>query len=209
MSANLFVFVRNSSFLFVVPSWAKAPSSGNSSPPVSSENSPRPERTEVFENRTVEPEDMSKDRVLHTIPFADWIQCSSVWTVRWTLIKDRTNEFLTICRSIGTSPQVQGNSRLRQKSAFTKKCKLVGADITKTWGKLERLTQLCKSTTLFNDKPVEIQELTYIIKQEMDEMRWIQSFCFWNLIFLIKKTSSWIGKSTSKYWTSKRPRKAR
>jgi hypothetical protein len=127
-----------------VPSWAKAPSSGNSSPPVSSENSPRPERTEVFENRTVEPEDMSKDR---------------------------TNEFLTICRSIGTSPQVQGNSRLRQKSAFTKKCKLVGADITKTWGKLERLTQLCKSTTLFNDKPVEIQELTYIIKQEMDEMR--------------------------------------
>merc|ERR1719394_734934 len=69
------------------------------------------------------------------------------------------------------TPQVQGNSRLRQKSAFTKKCKLVGADITKTWGKLERLTQLCKSTTLFNDKPVEIQELTYIIKQEMDEMR--------------------------------------
>jgi len=129
-----------------VPSWAKAPSGNSSSPvPVSSENSsPRPERTEVFENRTVEPEDMSKDR---------------------------TNEFLTICRSIGTSPQIQGNSRLRQKSAFTKKCKLVGADITKTWGKLERLTQLCKSTTLFNDKPVEIQELTYIIKQEMDEMR--------------------------------------
>ena len=98
--------------------------------------------------------------------------------VRRSLKKDRTNEFLTICRSIGTSPQVQGNSRLRQKSAFTKKCKLVGADITKTWGKLERLTQLCKSTTLFNDKPVEIQELTYIIKQEMDEMR----FAFKNIL---------------------------
>merc|ERR1712183_125783 len=103
-----------------VPSWAKAPAS-NSSPTVSTESSPRPER-EVFDSRKVEAEDMSKDR---------------------------TNEFLTICRSIRTSPQVQGNSRLRQKSAFTKKCKLVGADITKTWGKLERLTQLCKSTTLF------------------------------------------------------------
>ena len=59
----------------------------------------------------------------------------------------------------------------RQKSAFTKNCKAIGGDITKTWGQLERLTQLCKSTTLFNDKPVEIQELTYIIKQQMDDMR--------------------------------------
>ena len=67
LSAKAFFSVRNSSFLFVVPSWAKAPPSGNSSPPVSSENSPRPERTEVFENRTVEPEDMSKDRNLPTV----------------------------------------------------------------------------------------------------------------------------------------------
>jgi len=85
--------------------------------------------------------------------------------------KDRTNEFITICRSIGTNAQLQGSQRNRQKSQFTKSCKAIGGDITKTWGQLERLTQLCKSTTLFNDKPIEIQELTYIIKQQMDEMR--------------------------------------
>jgi syntaxin 5 len=94
--------------------------------------------------------------------------------------KDRTNEFRTICRSIGTNAQhlhgthpleLQGSQRNRQKSQFTKSCKSIGSDITKTWGQLERLTQLCKSTTLFNDKPIEIQELTYIIKQQMDEMR--------------------------------------
>lgn len=86
--------------------------------------------------------------------------------------RDRTNEFLSICRSMGTNAmQGKGASRNRQKSRFAEQCKFVGRDITNTWDKLGRLTQLCKSTTLFNDKPVEIQELTYIIKQDMDQMR--------------------------------------
>jgi len=85
--------------------------------------------------------------------------------------KDRTNEFMSICKSIGQPGQQLSPLRAAQKSQFTRSCKEVGGDITKTWDQLERLTQLCKSTTLFNDKPVEIEELTYIIKQQMDQTR--------------------------------------
>lgn len=85
--------------------------------------------------------------------------------------KDRTNEFLSICKSIGQPGQQLSPLRAAQKSQFTRSCKALGGDITKTWDQLERLTQLCKSTTLFNDKPVEIEELTYIIKQQMDQTR--------------------------------------
>jgi hypothetical protein len=86
--------------------------------------------------------------------------------------KDRTNEFLAICRSMGTNAMAgKGAGRNRQRSQIAARCRAVGKDITNTWDKLGRLTQLCKSTTLFNDKPVEIQELTYIIKQDMDQMR--------------------------------------
>jgi len=98
-----------------------------------------------LQNRFVRPEDMSKDR---------------------------TNEFLAICRSMGTNAMAgKGAGRNRQRSQIAARCRAVGKDITNTWDKLGRLTQLCKSTTLFNDKPVEIQELTYIIKQDMDQMR--------------------------------------
>jgi len=85
--------------------------------------------------------------------------------------KDRTTEFLSICKTIGQPGQQLSPLRQAQKSQFTRSCKELGGDITKTWDQLERLTQLCKSTTLFNDKPVEIEELTYIIKQQMDQTR--------------------------------------
>lgn len=37
-------------------------------------------------------------------------------------------------------------------------------------GKLERLAQLAKRKTLFDDKPVEIAELTYVIKQDLSSI---------------------------------------
>ena len=43
----------------------------------------------------------------------------------------------------------------------------IGKDITSTYTKLEKLTLLAKRKTIFDDKPVEIQELTYIIKQDI------------------------------------------
>ena len=38
-------------------------------------------------------------------------------------------------------------------------------DISNTYAKLEKLTILAKKKSLFDDRPVEIQDLTYIIKQ--------------------------------------------
>ncbi|KAI8479268.1 Syntaxin-5 [Branchiostoma belcheri] len=43
----------------------------------------------------------------------------------------------------------------------------IGRDIANTFAKLEKLTILAKRKSLFDDKPVEIQELTYIIKQDI------------------------------------------
>jgi len=43
----------------------------------------------------------------------------------------------------------------------------IGKDITNTTTKLSKLAQLAKRKTLFDDRPVEISELTYIIKQDI------------------------------------------
>ena len=49
-------------------------------------------------------------------------------------------------------------------------CRSIGKDITSTYTKLEKLTLLAKRKTIFDDKPVEIQELTYIIKHDIAEL---------------------------------------
>lgn len=46
----------------------------------------------------------------------------------------------------------------------------IGKDIAQTFAKLEKLTILAKRKSLFDDKPVEIQELTYIIKQDIGSL---------------------------------------
>lgn len=43
----------------------------------------------------------------------------------------------------------------------------IGKDISATTVKLGKLAQLAKRKTLFDDKPIEISELTYIIKQDI------------------------------------------
>jgi len=43
----------------------------------------------------------------------------------------------------------------------------IGKDISSTTVKLGKLAQLAKRKTLFDDRPVEISELTYIIKQDI------------------------------------------
>jgi len=43
----------------------------------------------------------------------------------------------------------------------------IGKDISSTTLKLNKLAQLAKRKTLFDDRPVEISELTYIIKQDI------------------------------------------
>lgn len=58
----------------------------------------------------------------------------------------------------------------RARSEFARKAAEIGRGITGTMAKLERLTQLAKRKTLFDDRPVEIAELTYIIKQDLSSL---------------------------------------
>merc|ERR1711971_799123 len=55
----------------------------------------------------------------------------------------------------------------REVSQFMDIARSIGKDITSTYTKLEKLTLLAKKKTMFDDKPVEIQELTNIIKQDI------------------------------------------
>jgi len=98
---------------------------------------------------------------------------------------DRTNEFRACVDSIrsraaradpsrGSSNDAQIKQRLlhgaakkQSKGEFAKMAASIGKDIGITTGKLDKLAQLAKRKTLFDDRPVEISELTYIIKQDI------------------------------------------
>ncbi|KAK5111866.1 hypothetical protein LTR62_004598 [Meristemomyces frigidus] len=55
----------------------------------------------------------------------------------------------------------------KQRSEFARNAAGIGRGIAGTMGKLERLGELAKRKTLFDDRPVEIAELTYVIKQDL------------------------------------------
>ncbi|KAF2738488.1 syntaxin-5 [Polyplosphaeria fusca] len=104
-------------------------------------------------------------------------------------IQDRTDEFRQILaqaqkrqahskvgaqrQSLLSSQQkaeANGNTRQRQRSEFARKAADVGRGISGTMAKLERLAQLAKRKTLFDDRPVEINELTFVIKQDLSQL---------------------------------------
>ena len=60
-----------------------------------------------------------------------------------------------------------GTRRRGARSEFARNAAQIGRGITGTMEKLERLAQLAKRKTLFDDRPVEISELTYVIKQDL------------------------------------------
>ncbi|KAM6923754.1 syntaxin-5a isoform 1-T1 [Xenentodon cancila] len=89
--------------------------------------------------------------------------------------RDRTLEFQSACKSLqgrqnGVQPSKPALSALRQRSDFTVMAKRIGKDLSNTFAKLEKLTMLAKSKSLFDDKTVEIEELTYIIKQDINSL---------------------------------------
>lgn len=92
--------------------------------------------------------------------------------------RDRTGEFLSAVKSLqsgqqnGYHPAKYGNRNgiRKQPSQFTLFSRQIGKDINNTFNKLEKLAILAKRKSLFNDKPVEIQELTYIIKQDINNL---------------------------------------
>jgi syntaxin 5 len=99
-------------------------------------------------------------------------------------IQDRTPEFRsilaqaqkTLARQRKTGPQAQpllSNGTAtppptrKQRSEFARNAAAIGRGISATMGKLQRLGELAKRKTLFDDRPVEIAELTYVIKQDL------------------------------------------
>ncbi|KAF2192573.1 putative ER-golgi SNARE complex subunit Sed5 [Zopfia rhizophila CBS 207.26] len=104
-------------------------------------------------------------------------------------IQDRTSEFHSILaqaqkrqaqskigaqrQSLLTAQQkaeANGTTPQRQRSEFARKAAEIGRGISGTMAKLERLALLSKKRTLFDDRPVEIAELTYIIKQDLSQL---------------------------------------
>ncbi|XP_068117539.1 syntaxin-5 [Hyperolius riggenbachi] len=89
--------------------------------------------------------------------------------------RDRTAEFMSACKSLrGRQNGVQLSnpslSAVKQRSEFTLMAKRIGKDLSNTFSKLEKLTILAKRKSLFDDKAVEIEELTYIIKQDIGSL---------------------------------------
>ncbi|RUS23442.1 t-SNARE [Endogone sp. FLAS-F59071] len=101
-------------------------------------------------------------------------------------IKDRTQEFHSAVeslrsrasntalerRSLLASPP-KGSKRhneLNSKSEFSLMAGQIGKEINLVAAKLEKLTKLAKRKTIFDDKPVEISELTFIIKQDIGKL---------------------------------------
>ncbi|PHH91323.1 hypothetical protein CDD83_894 [Cordyceps sp. RAO-2017] len=62
-----------------------------------------------------------------------------------------------------------GDARPRR-SDFARKAAEIGRGISATMGKLEKLAQLAKRRTLFDDRPIEINELTFVIKQDLSSL---------------------------------------
>ena len=97
--------------------------------------------------------------------------------------RDRTSEFAATVKSLrgrnlnqiapqnGYGGNKSRNEILAQQSReFMNIAASIGKDIANTYTKLEKLTLLAKKQSLFDDRPQEIQELIFIIKQDTDQL---------------------------------------
>ncbi|KAI9841626.1 MAG: cis-Golgi t-SNARE syntaxin [Sclerophora amabilis] len=89
---------------------------------------------------------------------------SRVGAQRQSLLSD------TQRREANGSPNGDLKGSKRSRSEFARTAAGIGRGISGTMGKLEKLAQLAKRKTLFDDRPVEIAELTYIIKQDLSSL---------------------------------------
>ncbi|XP_065355543.1 syntaxin-5 [Calliphora vicina] len=92
--------------------------------------------------------------------------------------RDRTGEFNNAIRSlqsrnISRAVNIRDPRKAKQVqsySDFMMVAKMIGKNIASTYAKLEKLTLLAKKKSLFDDRPQEIQELTYIIKGDLNAL---------------------------------------
>ncbi|KAJ9120675.1 hypothetical protein QFC22_002606 [Naganishia vaughanmartiniae] len=72
--------------------------------------------------------------------------------------------------NVGHSSAKKAQTALAASSEFARMAGQIGKDINTTTLKLQKLAQLAKRKTLFDDRPVEISELTYIIRQDISSL---------------------------------------
>ncbi|XP_041988126.1 syntaxin-5 [Aricia agestis] len=91
--------------------------------------------------------------------------------------RDRTQEFVSTVRSLQgrtlARPVVKDDRKaaiLATYSQFMSMAKVISKNITSTYAKLEKLAMLAKKKSLFDDRSMEIHELTYIIKGDLNSL---------------------------------------
>ncbi|CAG98586.1 t-SNARE syntaxin [Kluyveromyces lactis] len=87
-------------------------------------------------------------------------------------IRNRTIEFQKRCAIISkknkaNNASVASNNSIPNKSEFQKKASEIAHEIANTAVQLGKLSQLAKRKPLLNDNPVEIMELTFLIKRRI------------------------------------------
>uniref|UniRef100_A0A1I8JDQ3 t-SNARE coiled-coil homology domain-containing protein n=1 Tax=Macrostomum lignano TaxID=282301 RepID=A0A1I8JDQ3_9PLAT len=102
-----------------------------------------------------------------------------------TASRDRTNEFQSVVQLMrgrlsngaasgaaasASEQHSQAKARLHQRSQFNQLARRVGADLKSTCAKVEKLALLAKRQSLFDDRVPEIQELTYIVRQDLNAL---------------------------------------
>ncbi|RKO96821.1 hypothetical protein CXG81DRAFT_8490 [Caulochytrium protostelioides] len=93
--------------------------------------------------------------------------------------RDRTTEFFSVCQAAldrdsaaSESPHARlltpaPAAPMSAKSEFSRTAAVISQNIQATVDKLQRLAALARRRTLFDDKPMEINELIYTIKQDI------------------------------------------
>ncbi|ESN95350.1 hypothetical protein HELRODRAFT_185981 [Helobdella robusta] len=90
--------------------------------------------------------------------------------------RDRTRDFNLAIKTL--QPQANGVTShkndlpalVSRSAGFMPVAKQVSKDLANTFAKLEKLTMLAQKKSLFDDKPEEIQHLTYVIKQDINSL---------------------------------------
>jgi syntaxin 5 len=91
--------------------------------------------------------------------------------------RDRTNEFKTTAKSYVMKIQRNGFTKAKPSQAlvqdsmeFNRYAKKIGKDLGYTCAKLEKLALLARRKSIFDDKMMEIEELTSIVKQDIGSL---------------------------------------
>uniref|UniRef100_A0A183HF93 Syntaxin-5_N domain-containing protein n=1 Tax=Onchocerca flexuosa TaxID=387005 RepID=A0A183HF93_9BILA len=86
--------------------------------------------------------------------------------------RDRTGEFRTTAKSCqmkmyGVGGYTPKEPRIQQSVQFAQLAKRIGHDLSLTCAKMEKLTELAKRRSLFDDHMMEVEELSQMIKHDI------------------------------------------